>query len=590
MSIGSLFLYISLLFVLVEGAHRIAIFFQKDLSKWYRYYAFCALISSLFFAALARFSNTNVESSILLLLSAFFWIVTIRYIPKKERDHEKKSIWTKGAIFFALLAIVWGSWIRIAAVDQHSLQGDEYFHVNTGKGYLETGTFVQWDWLNDRPQEDKIYTRAWPYSFQVAQSIRFFGEEEWALRLPALVWGILLLILTPIVIGRVTGSAMIAIFTTFFLAFDSTMVWLSVFSRMYTMLFVLTLFSVYALWYGLYGNQSQTKKNQIIRFASLLIAALLLLIGYVIHPVSALLAPCFALIITIAWLQKRKDPFYRRIFFSMISAAALCCIALIFYPIENLHFIIIRDRLQTTYLEYVTLQMIVPSIAAALTVGALLSLFRFRKKCAPFLWISGAIVFPILLYFIVFANRYPAKKYFAFVLLFIYLLFSWILELIWKHLGIPKKYLLTLSTLFLLIVFIPFSVPGLSVPGIDTARADKTYLELTEHDYIAMYAFLEKEAPPQSAFVLQGTKQYYLTRKDVTLYPIRIQKKFTIEELKNIVNAHENGYILLSRPKKHLVSDDVIALIEKDFERVTFDGIKETNFILYRWSKGKEFQ
>ncbi len=74
---------------------------------------------------------------------------------------------------------------------------DEPLVVRAAKGYLETGSYNHWDFWMNQPGSEK-YSRAWPHTWMVAQSIKFLGLSEWSTRLVSVVFGVLFI---PIIYG-----------------------------------------------------------------------------------------------------------------------------------------------------------------------------------------------------------------------------------------------------------------------------------------------------------------------------------------------------------------------------------------------------
>ena len=87
-----------------------------------------------------------------------------------------------------------GSAIYLYQLAYYDWLPDEPLVVGAAKGYLETGTYVRWDfWMNQGGLDE--YDRAWPHTWMVAQSIKIFGLSEWATRIVSVFWGILFILI-----------------------------------------------------------------------------------------------------------------------------------------------------------------------------------------------------------------------------------------------------------------------------------------------------------------------------------------------------------------------------------------------------------
>lgn len=545
--------------------------------------AWITLLLSFVFATIERFGALPKGLWFVAMPTlALLWAATLRWLPREHTSWKpKRSVWKNSWWAVTILAILFGAWVRIAAIDSHVLQGDEYFHINAGKGYSETGLFVEWDWLNDKPQWDNPYTRAWPYTWQVAQSIELFGEEEWALRLPALLWGLAFLILLPVLVAIWTRSAAVAALTTTLAAFDPTMIWLSTFSRMYTMLFVMVLLCMHALWRAIEGQTRWRKKRSRERWAWLTLSVVLATTGYVIHPVSALLLPVIGCIVFTTWVRDRDNRWFTQVMAAMLLIAVSGAIAVLVIQPEDLHFIALRDRLELSYAAYMTDFAILPIVAGMLFVGGVL--FAWRRPAQRIVLMAIATVMPILVYFIFFANRYPAKKYYGFVLFAGFIVIAWMWNEVLRRLDVSKKWASALSAVLYIWILIPFSLPGTHFPFVTEARSDRTYRQLLQHNYTVLYEYLDTSAAAGDGVILQGTKHYYLTRKDLFYYRISLETPLTIGRLEKITGEREHGYIALSRLKNQLIAPEVTKYIRENFERVKNKKIAESNFIVYKW-------
>lgn len=135
--------------------------------------------------------------------------------------------------------------VRLAHLGDVSLDFDEYLHVFAGQQLVAQG----------RPllPSGAAYTRAFPYTWMVSQSIRHFGTSEAAVRLPSVVFGVLLVLFAGMIAWRWWGvEASLVVMTL--VAFDPHCLQMSRVCRMYAPFHLLYLIGFYAAYEGLEGK------------------------------------------------------------------------------------------------------------------------------------------------------------------------------------------------------------------------------------------------------------------------------------------------------------------------------------------------
>src|SRR3989338_1015581 len=147
--------------------------------------------------------------------------------------------------------------LRLPNLGEVNLYNDEYYQFEAAVGWLKTGDWVRWDYYAEAG--DKPYERAKLFMYQVAGSIVVFGENEFAARLPAALWGILLIPITSLIVLRISKHELIAYGTGLVLAFDQLSIGLSRYVRMYSMLMVLSIVLVFTI-YQLIESQGWKKR------------------------------------------------------------------------------------------------------------------------------------------------------------------------------------------------------------------------------------------------------------------------------------------------------------------------------------------
>jgi hypothetical protein len=548
--------------------------------------ATCAVVSAVLLSVAVHAHWMKFVHPIWMVVMTVLWCASWRWMstdrrqtPPKETDTSARIVW----LVIIGITILWGSWLRFSTLDAFVLQGDEYFHANTAVGYLKTGEYVQWNVLTDEPLPQKPYTRAWMYTWQVAQSVSLFGDDEWAVRLPAFIWGVLMMILAPLIVYRWTRSWGVAFVATAAIAFDPTLIWLSTFSRMYTMVCVTVLLGMAAFWEAVHPQHATRKKPHADRTRWLWYVLSLALIGLsiYIHEVVFLLLGCFYLYLVYAAIHYRSIQWYRTA--AGMTTVFLVAGAVVQYlnPLVATHFITLRRIPNEIYLDYPVHQFILPLLAYLCIVCAVLYRHITTAYRPILLWLV-AMTAPILIYFTYFGDRYAAKKYAAFMLIGIWVLLGiawqrWISEYVQRK---PVQYIV--SALLFTWLFLPLALPGVSESFFfKVNRSDKSYVELDIHDYGSTYALLEAQSLPGDAWILMGTKYQYMNRTDTVLYSTSEQKRMTLDELTVIMEKHPHGWVVLSRPKLGLLPEEYVEYVRTEMR--LHPEYKQYNFWVYEW-------
>lgn len=547
-----------------------------DTQRWRRVAA-SALAFSTGWAALVRFDLLADSNFFMVVLTATFWLCVLRWLPFQSAGRVTPSA---HFVWLGVLGIVilWGSWVRIASVDSFAFQGDEYFHLNTAMGYLETEQLVQWDFLLQEPQWEKPYTRAGVYTWQVAQSIDLFGLSEWSVRLPALLWGILLLLLLPLSIVALTRSYALAFFSTALVAADPTLIWLSTFSRMYSMLSVLTIVAI-AL-FCLCIAPPRGRRTPLVRWVGLVGSILLAILSAIfVHKVAILLVGGFGLALLVKAIWHPSDRWYQRALMATGLGLVSGIILNLVRPFFDLSFVAVRFAPAWEYPSYFGSALVLTSLGLTLLVGLL---WIPKARWPVLVYTALAVVLPITGYFTFFADRYSAKKYFVFVLPLAYIVIAYL----WRELSLrlfpAQTWRLALSTLAFLWLLIPVSLPGWQNPFLlKPDRSVQSYTEVGLHDYPTVYEYIERTAGTGEAVVLMGTKTYYLHRTDLDYYSTTIAEPMGREQLIALTVQYEHGWVVLSHIKKGELPRSFRRYVENNFHEVK--ALRPTNFRVYQW-------
>lgn len=564
-------LWLSLLWCWALAEIVLTIWPQVIKAHLWKYLAWTTVVLLTAAGVAIRFSQLDADTPLLLLI-VFMGLLTLRTVPLTQSV--PSVLHQRIGISLTVLFVLWGSWIRISAVDTFVFQNDEYFHVNTAVGYLNSGEYKQWHFVAEETTTD--YTRSWAYTWQVAQSVRMFGMDEWVFRLPALLWGVLLLILLPAITFRWTRSWMTAAFATAMIAFDPSFIWSSTYTRMYSWFFVMVLIGVWMVWESLKEGSSQRQWKRALWLVGGCVASA---VAVWIHVSGLLLFGGYGVAIVLLWIQHPKEQWYRMLGLFGIGAVALTLIIEYVHPYLPLYFFVIRKVPAEQYLDYPMQFFIVPSVALLAIVAGFI--MRYRKHIVP-VWIVLAygIAVPLLVYFAYFANRYGARKYslFFFPLFFILIAWAWTRWSSALSRSVAVQY--GVGVLSVLLVLLPISIPGVGESWLlEKARSDKTYADLEQYDYKKAYDLMFEHVEPEDAVVILSPRHYYLTRHDLNYILMGSHRRMDVKEFQKIVNDHPRGWVVWPARSGHM-NPGLEQFIRKHFPQLPTE---DTRMFIYYW-------
>ena len=346
-------------------------------------------------------------------------------------------------ILIILVLILIGAWLRVSNLGEVDFQNDEFFHLDTAVGYMETGKFVMWDFLEQEQTGD--YIRAFPYTWLVAQSFGFFGMSETTGRLPSAIFGILLLPLIYFVTYKITGNKLVSLLVLVLIVFDNSFIWSSRICRMYSMFVFFAVLTTYLLFRGLEG------KNNKFNFYYLIPGGLLFIFTYFIHEATLILGLGFLIYFLINIKRSKKYKILSIV--SLIVLATFFAIHFLVTPLTTNDFFTLRSDPNFQYFEYPFNQLRLAPVVGWLIL--ILGLFLWEKKKPIYIYYLSLFA-PIIIYFTFFAQRYAAKKYILFIVPFILIFYADSFYRIFKKIISPKYLAISFIITFLVIAPVLF--------------------------------------------------------------------------------------------------------------------------------------
>ena len=170
---------------------------------------------------------------------------------------------------------------------------DEFQTVAAAYGYLKTGTFYTWDYVNDCISP-KGYSRAWPYTILLAGWMNVFGTSELVCRSLSALLGVLTIISCIYTTKKLFNHIEITLCTCLIVITNTTATYYFRFTRMYALLIFVCVWLVYFIYKALTESNhiNEYTENKFLLFIQthfdfnikyMLISLFLLLLAWQIH-------------------------------------------------------------------------------------------------------------------------------------------------------------------------------------------------------------------------------------------------------------------------------------------------------------------
>lgn len=474
-----------------------------------------------------------------------------------------KSLVRKISLILVLTMVA--AWLRLPNLGAVNFYNDEYYQFEAAVGWLETGEWVRWDYYTNAV--DKPYSRAKLFMVQVAGSLALFGDNEFAARLPAALWGILLIPVTVLILLRVSRHQLIAYGTGIVLTFDQLSIALSRYVRMYSMLMVCSIALIFflyqciesrqwkpRLWYGLVAMMTTIIAVSIFKELTL---ALLGAIGV------------YATLRMVQFTITRQADDHRWTLAWILGA--LVGVVAIILTITGINVVpidaaIIRDQPHWSYVLDLFSAWRIPVITAGFAIIGVVMSFRQLRS---FSGISAVVAVIILVYFIFFSHRWDAQRYIS--------------------VAIPMISLVTvvgmIATLRFLFELLPRPIwlrYSLIIPLAILAGPTLSFTEPSYANMRTAYAYVADRVAPGEVVLIQGPRFYYWPDSTIPVYKLGAYKSLTLSEFKALAKrGTSGGWVIYNTTHQRHLRDTIKQYITKRFDFVS--EVRETGVVVFHF-------
>jgi 4-amino-4-deoxy-L-arabinose transferase-like glycosyltransferase len=146
-------------------------------------------------------------------------------------------------LLLLVLIVAVGAFFRLYKLGTLPIEGDNSFQYIAARAIAENGI--------PKVQSGNIYTRSLPLLYLEAASLMIFGDNEWSLRLPNAIFGILNIVLVYLLTSALCGNNAISITSSFFYSISLWAINTARMPRMYETLEmgVMILWLLFFYWY-----------------------------------------------------------------------------------------------------------------------------------------------------------------------------------------------------------------------------------------------------------------------------------------------------------------------------------------------------
>lgn len=463
-------------------------------------------------------------------------------------------------------------WLRFDHLGQVNFYNDEYYQFETAVGLIDSGQLQRYDFYSHT--EGDAYTRASLFTRQVAASMEWFGINETAARLPAVLWGTLLIPLLFFITWQLTRKPVIAYAVATILTFDDLMIGLSRYVRMYSMLIVLCVLVGYAVY------QFCEAKAWRLRCCYLLLGSVSLVVSLAIFKeLTIALVAGIGVYTTVRaghwfWRRQQIDRMWLWLWLAgSCGVAVALSLELVGFNTIPLDAVIVRDQPHWTYLMQLFTNWHFASLAVLFAVVGLLTIRHVRQVTAY----AAVMTLTVLTYFVFFSHRWDAQRYISFIIpwLDIVVAVGFIASIEFVTSLLSRWRIIRYITTAIIFLFIG---PWLSFPGLSNnpisdvifqkALADQTASELGYADMETAYQYVVDHHQPGEVVLIQGPRFYYWPDSSISVSKLGAYKSLSFDDFIALAQQGNGGWMIYNFSHQRHLNETIKKFADKQFTAI----------------------
>lgn len=548
-------------------------------------------------AELLNLTTANTTLLIASLVGMLVAVILDLWVLRKqpERLHtvnaEKLTRWE---MYLLIGLLICGAAVLFFRLGSFDLWEDEFQVVEAAAGFLKTGRFERWDWINETTIKE--YGRAWPHTLLIAQAFRFFGISEWSARLVSALSGIGFFTLLFFITRQFTNKS-IALLTLVSAIFYHSYVVLFRYTRMYALLLPLFLLLTYLLYRGLTGERRHQGKentfNQRIGpyinfdYRFLLPAIPLLYLTYLVHVNTLIIVPAvFIYICLLAVIEKKQKFIFLAVLGAIIGPLAVGILfvldrtgSLTNNYLNSPAFLTFLSAFESRNFVYFDFLVDHPfGVIAGTTLILLMVYAVFINRKDPVYLRKYLYLFTMVItgavFFIFVAARYASYMYISHLTPFALVL---VISGLW-HLGhwtSKCSRFVVLLLVFVLLFNFAGSLPRLYFGQFNRGKFSTAYQVIIDnYDYDNQVIFG------------QYLRTFYLRDLDqINSISMEFTRRYPYEQFLADLAMWDEGWVTWESVKSYHINQDIRDFIDQNFQKVHGRGVDETGVEVYYFTR-----
>lgn len=516
----------------------------------------------------------NLSDKLFFYLTMFSGLILIL----AQKDNSSKTVKPANKFLVSSLLIaslLIGTSLRAYKLGAEDMKGDEFQVIAAAAGYLHTGQYYSWNWVDkDIACDNCFYERAWPHTWMVAQSYRIFGISEASARIPSVILGSMTILIAFYFSYFATRNIIVSLVVASLVAINPAFISLARYTRMYVLLIPLFLLLLYALYRSLtetsptwLTDKIKQLPNKLARYwqnhfnfnwGMVLLALILLYFNFHTHINSLVALPAIALFIIYLFCTQDR----RRYIYPTLAIVTAVVAIILFYDPDKLYFhnfLSPFTRNNQSYLNHILNYPFAWQLTLALNLMSLL--FAYKKRRQFMIYMHFILWFGVI-FFVYVADRYSSYVYSSHLVILAMLGGVDGAWQIWQ--------MIRLRAIKWLLAILLFITLFLQVLKIDPNRYDS---QGSAQHSVAYQHIVDNYDVKKDLLFMQYPRDFYLRELDgAEIFDMKSHKALTLEELLEHIenNKQENSklWIIFESGKRGHLSEEVLSYIETNFDKI----------------------
>lgn len=483
-----------------------------------------------------------------------------------------------------------GAILRFFSLGATSFVADEFLDINASYGYFKTGEWRAWDFNFEQPDSVENSNvardeRAFAYKWQVAQLFHFFAPTEAVARSVSALWGMVTLVLVFAFTRYFTKRYEIGLIAAFLYAVSISALLMDRRLRMYAMFvptFLAFSWMIYRVLEEKYtGNIAIVRRVNKTFGMNIYYVPLAIALGLLSLHLHLLTLNIVFIVLAYALVRvyqvTRSEGFHWNKYLCIVAGFAVGTVGLALFSPQT--FALLSSSFSFPDNHYGYVEIIFKDYSHSLLAFLILNIgawyaLRDKTYTTEGLWLVFSFGIPIFMAIFMW-RRNVGEQYIAFAQPFKIVLVAigiYAIALFFKkHLSAYNQKAFAFSVVLLLLILPYYGY---------FFQDDTTYHQTSQSSnpqYKKVFGYFMKNHTSEDILITRDLRSYYVSGAHTHIENIggEITKdKLTLERLQDILKQYPKGFVILSDNDDTFVSNDAMAYIEKNMERVSNASVR----------------